>query len=684
MSERSDNTNVSKPIINPILAQRKYQQVVSDLEDELNIKQKGVLPLNTLQKLKQQKEANTNTVVKQDNRSEAKRQYDQMRGEQVREANTRLKAYEKSGIDNVARYVPIAGTYALQGQVDLLKQSGRKEEARELSPWVAVSAAGDLATIAAGARYPIPTATSIAGAAVGGNIGRHYGNEFTGSLAGGFVGGRISIFYNTRPVQLYRLSKELNKSTRNTKLINKDIEVVSPYGVTQGSGLNTYSKYDVGFHFSPRWSPTSIAIQKQTGAPFIRTGYQLTSENIPYIIAKDKGIWTSQYNPELYRGVNPGNTPLENVIALDQIGPNYKYTNLFESRGNSSYFTTDGNSINLSKNILATSYERPLKGVERVVDIGVPEIQYVTNLNQFGKSYTGYVGDQPVILSPHRNEIEILSGNTPRVISSESYDEYLKSLQKLHDEYVSKLQPLDKELYLSHYYVPDENPVQFKRGTPVDKLVRERIKQLTDDFYNSDEYIERYVSRLGLPEILAKDMHKELIKTLNDIQDNTVIGVFHSNNTSGQQTLFRNNDTGEYIHRLSLSTGVPYYSPKITTHHEFGHSLYNVNRIKDIPAVKQLVKANDELIGDAEKHLISKGNLSEEQIAYYTDKDELRQRVIPVVEEMFENGWTAEDAFEKSIALKRSNLKDLFNKDYIIKLLEGMLVMSPLIASNNE
>ena len=76
-------------------------------------------------------------------------------------------------------------------------------------------------------------------------------------------------------------------------------------------------------------------------------------KNIPYIIVKDKGLWTPDYNPEIYRGVNPGKTPSENVIALDQIGPNGKYTNRYEGKGNSSYSTTNGNSINLSKNVEA-------------------------------------------------------------------------------------------------------------------------------------------------------------------------------------------------------------------------------------------------------------------------------------------------------------------------------------------
>jgi hypothetical protein len=51
---------------------------------------------------------------------------------------------------------------------------------------------------------------------------------------------------------------------------------------------------------------------------------------------------------------------------------------------------------------------------------------------------------------------------------------------------------------------------------------------------------------------------------------------------------------------------------------------------------------------------------------------------------MFENGWTIEETFSKSKALEQSDLKNIFTKDYILKLLGGMLTTTPLIASKNE
>lgn len=481
-----------------------------------------------------------------------------------------------------------------------------------------------------------------------------------------------------RAVNEFRLAREINKSSRNTKLINKDIEVVSPVGVTEGAGLNAHSKSDVGFHFSPRGSSTSITIQNQTGAPFVRVGYQTTSENIPYIVVNDKGNWGFKYNPEIYRGVNPGTTLSDNVLALDKIGPNFKYTNLYEGKGNSSYFTTDPSSIQLSKNALAPRYEIPLK----TNGLQIAESQYVTNLGKQGNSYIGYIGDKQVFLSPHRNSFAILSDSGIQEFNANTYSEYLQNLRKLHDEYVSGLSPLDKELYLSSNTVT-EIPEITAKGSDLDKLVHDRTRQTIDDFYNSDEYIDRYAEQLKLPKPLAERFHKTLIQSLEDIQSKYRVGMFTHPNRVGQADV---DFDYKITPRISLSTRVPNYDTGTSVGHEFRHQIYNWNDLFKTPGTDILVRHNNKLVGDASRYLQPsvKERLSNEMLQYYTDPNELHSRVGPVVEEIIENGWTVEEAFNKSKALKDSNLKDLFNKDYIIKLLGGMLTTTPLIASNNE
>ena len=268
-----------------------------------------------------------------------------------------------------------------------------------------------------------------------------------------------------RAVDEFRLAREINKSARNTKLINKDIEVVSPIGVTEGAGLNTHSNTDVGFHFSPRWSSTSTAIQNQTKAPFIRVGYQTTSENIPYIIVKDKGLWTPDYNPEIYRGVNPGKTPSENVIALDQIGPNRKYTNRYEGKGNSSYSTTNGNSINLSKNV-----EAPVRKNEPVLIKPQQKTGPVIKISELGQ----------------------LSLQKPSGIFGDRWDYDLNMSvisQKIHpdiiDEYIKPFVKKGEELYNSKFYRDRLSSAGITDVKEQDKIISEIIKNISNvDYYS--------------------------------------------------------------------------------------------------------------------------------------------------------------------------------------------------------
>lgn len=112
------------------------------------------------------------------------------------------------------------------------------------------------------------------------------------------------------------LGREFSRSVKDTQLINVPIEHVSNKGVTEGAGLNAASSSDVGFHFSPAGSETTSNIQRATGAPFVRTGTWTYSNNTKPIFALDRGNWTYDFNPELYRGLNPGTTPSENALAL--------------------------------------------------------------------------------------------------------------------------------------------------------------------------------------------------------------------------------------------------------------------------------------------------------------------------------------------------------------------------------
>lgn len=101
--------------------------------------------------------------------------------------------------------------------------------------------------------------------------------------------------------------------------------------------------------------------------------------------------------------------------------------------------------------------------------------------------------------------------------------------------------------------------------------------------------------------------------------------------------------------------------------HEFGHRQYNQQEFVFIKYLNELI------IGSPGLYIKSNQSLEDKDFNYFTDDNELRQRIIPIVKEMYDNNWTAEEAYELSENLKKDDIKDIFTKDYIIDLLNNIL-----------
>ena len=101
--------------------------------------------------------------------------------------------------------------------------------------------------------------------------------------------------------------------------------------------------------------------------------------------------------------------------------------------------------------------------------------------------------------------------------------------------------------------------------------------------------------------------------------------------------------------------------------HEFGHRQYNQQEFVFIKYLNELV------IGSPGLYIKNNQTLGIEDYPYFTNDNELRQRIIPIVKEMYDNDQTAEDAYELSENLRMDDIKDIFTKDYIIDLLNNIL-----------
>ena len=101
--------------------------------------------------------------------------------------------------------------------------------------------------------------------------------------------------------------------------------------------------------------------------------------------------------------------------------------------------------------------------------------------------------------------------------------------------------------------------------------------------------------------------------------------------------------------------------------HEFGHRQYNQ------AAFQIVIDLNKEIIGTPGLYIKDNETLTEKDYPYFTDDNELRQRIVPIIKEMYDNNWTAEDTYNLSENLKIDDIKTIFGKEYIIHLLENIL-----------
>lgn len=492
------------------------------------------------------------------------------------------------------------------------------------------------------------------------------------------------------------IAREFNRSVKNTRFVNVPIEHVSNRGMTEGAGLNSYSTSDVGFHFSPAGSPTTYNIQQATNAPFVRTGTWTYTNNTKPVFVIDKGNWRYSFNPEIYQGVNPGTTVAENAMALNQKGPNFAYVNNYEGKGAQSYMTTSPNfGISLSKNI---AYEKIPVLEKEMSGVMVPDSPYSSFLGNFSQASTGEIngniGKQSFTIRPSKKSdaVMIESPDLEEPVIFSSQNEALNFLKNEHEKYFQSLDPLRQEMYIRQNTV---NPytstsIPSKGSSQFESAIKQKTQDDIDLFYGSDEYTERFNKRIsdfmeGEYGIKPTSEQLEQAKAkfdeiLLDIQNRYTPGMF-----KGSPIGFSQGDT-MYIGLNSNLHGTPeIIDPTLT--HEFGHLIYHYP-FRHQTAGNRFMLVNDanaSLMGSPVEHLTWQGlALPDNLRSYITSHNELRQRVIPVVKEMVENGWTAEEAYAKSHALKEASLDKAFDKDYIIKLLGGMLSIFPVIKKNDQ
>lgn len=207
-----------------------------------------------------------------------------------------------------------------------------------------------------------------------------------------------------------------------------------------------------------------------------------------------------------------------------------------------------------------------------------------------------------------------------------------------------------------------------KQYTLVSPLLGDKLDNILKEierFYYSDFWTSRFRKRLREEGFRYYPLELDcILGAITCLRENTKFKLFDEGTDQNGRS-----DNGTMI---ALNTNMSEQNLndshiKNIIMHEFGHRQYTQPQFVIIKYLNELSLRSPGL------YIKSNQTLGEMDYPYFTDDNELRQRIIPIVKEMYDNNWSAEEAYELSENLRNDDIKDIFVKEYIIDLLEGIL-----------
>lgn len=217
-------------------------------------------------------------------------------------------------------------------------------------------------------------------------------------------------------------------------------------------------------------------------------------------------------------------------------------------------------------------------------------------------------------------------------------------------------------------FVHSFNCDHHKQYTKVSKFLGDRLDESLleiERFYYSDFWTSRFRKRLREEGFRYYPLELDcILGSITYIREDTEFKMYDEDPTQNGVS-----DTGTMI-ALNVNLDEEELNDSHINNvimHEFGHRQYNQQEFVFIKYLNELV------IGAPGLYIKNNEYLTRKDYPYFTDDNELRQRIIPIVKEMYDNNWDAEEAYDLSENLKIDDIKDIFTKDYIIHLLKNIL-----------
>ena len=217
---------------------------------------------------------------------------------------------------------------------------------------------------------------------------------------------------------------------------------------------------------------------------------------------------------------------------------------------------------------------------------------------------------------------------------------------------------MEKLTSLIHNFNTDCHKQYTKVSPLLGDLLNESLGEI-EKFYYSSFWINRFKRRLKEENIDYNPIRLDIIQGLtSELREDTKFKMFTENSEfngrSNTMIALNTNMSKDKLNDSHINNVIM---------HEFGHVQYNQKEFKLI------VDLNKKIIGTP----ITNESLNKEDYKYFTDHNEIRQRIIPIIKEMYDNGWKLGEVYDKSENLKTDDIKDIFSRDYILKLIDNLL-----------
>lgn len=182
-----------------------------------------------------------------------------------------------------------------------------------------------------------------------------------------------------------------------------------------------------------------------------------------------------------------------------------------------------------------------------------------------------------------------------------------------------------------------------------------------EKFYYSEFWENRFKRRLREEDLDYNPIEFDIVLgSITSIKEDNVFKFFD------KETQFKGVSNKDTMIALNMNVSNEDYNKSHIENvimHEFGHRQYNQSQFKIV------VELNNRLIKNPQPI----GLKSDSDYRYFSDKNEIRQRIIPIVKEMYDNNLSSKEIYDLSNNLNKDDLKSIYSKDFIINLLDNIL-----------